>query len=84
MTSGPSGVWPANSPDLNWIENIWGIMAARLEDYESAPDSVEEFKRRVISEWDSISVATLKKCAASMPDRLRMVIKQKGEALRDY
>ena len=33
-------IWPAKSPDLSVIENVWGLIKIRLEKYNL--DSIEE------------------------------------------
>jgi hypothetical protein len=81
VSSGPSGVWPPNSPDLNWIENIWGIIVQRMEEYPSPPTNEDELKEKLRKIWNEIPISVLKKCAASMPQRLVQVIQRKGEAL---
>ncbi|CAM4961677.1 unnamed protein product [Rotaria socialis] len=44
--------WPANSPDLNPIENIWNIMKHRIE--KRKPKNINELKIFIDEEWNSI------------------------------
>lgn len=78
ITSGPTGEWPANSPDLNPIENIWGIMAGKLE--RDPPQTAAALKRRVTEAWEDIPVRTLKHIKG-MPNRMKAVIEAKGESI---
>ncbi len=82
ITSGPAGKWPPNSPDLNWIEDLWGILKEKLKNNQKPPTNVAVLKRRLRKAWKEIPLVTLQKCAASMPGRLQEVIQNKGEALR--
>ncbi len=38
--------WPANSPDLNPIENLWGIVKRKMRD--TRPNNADELKATVI------------------------------------
>jgi transposase len=79
ITSGPSGAWPANSPDLSYIENIWAIMDAELA--LNPPKSMAELKKRIKEEWNKIKLPLLQRCSDGVPKRLTDVIRLKGECI---
>ena len=68
--------WPANSPDLNPIENVWRLMKYRVGKY--FPKTTEEVRQRAQEEWESMEVEDFVKYIASMPDRCAAVIEAKG------
>ena len=71
-------MWPAQSPDLNPIENLWRTLKRRLNNYERAPTSIHELWKRVEVEWYKISPQECKKLVDSMPQRIRECMKAKG------
>ena len=80
IQSGAKGEWPAKSPDLNWIENLWGILQAKCGEGKP-PATLLSLKRRLIKLWNNIPDDILKNCAASMPERLAEVVRRKGHPL---
>lgn len=70
--------WPAQSPDLNPIENLWAIVKKRLGNYRTAPSNMDELWSRVQTEWRSIPKEIIENLVESMPRRVKSVIKHKG------
>ena len=72
--------WPANSPDLNPIENIWGIMKARLD--KTRKKSITEWTDQLNKLWENLDHDLLRSLVESMPRRLKMVIQSNGEIIK--
>ncbi len=68
--------WPANSPDLNPIENLWGIVKRKMRD--TRPNNADDLKATVKETWASIPPQQCHKLITSMPRRIEAVIKAKG------
>lgn len=68
--------WPANSPDLNIIENVWGILANRVQ--HRRPRTVKGLKRVIEDEWQKLCDQTIKNLYDSWSDRMKAVIESQG------
>ena len=69
--------FPAYSPDLNPIENLWNDIARRVEARPAS--TVEELQDAIAEEWERTSLAYLRKLARSMPKRCQAVIDAHGD-----
>ncbi len=68
--------WPANSPDLNPIENLWGIVKRTMTD--TRPNNADDLKAAIKAIWASITPELCHRLIASMPRRADAVIHAKG------
>ena len=71
-------VWPAQSPDLNPIEHLWGYLKRRLGEYENPANGIHQLWDRIQEVWEGIPVEECQKLIESMPRRVQAVIKAKG------
>lgn len=75
--------WPACSPDLNPMENLWGILVRDIYANNRQYKSVNELKTAIIGSWSKIRKETIKKLVDSMNNRIFQVIHGNGK-LTDY
>ena len=70
--------WPSVSPDLNPIENLWGIMVRKVYANGQQFTTINELHARVKFIWSEIIINELQNLVTSMPNRLFEVIKRNG------
>ncbi|GMF54463.1 unnamed protein product [Phytophthora fragariaefolia] len=71
---------PPQSPDLNPIENLWGIMKAEL--HKTPATDLDDLREKLAMIWYKIPVGIVQKLIYSMPARLEAVRKEKGGCTR--
>lgn len=70
--------WPSRSPDMNPIENLWGILARRVYANGRQFDCVGALKQKIEEEWSNLDGNILQNLINSMPKRIFEVILNKG------
>jgi transposase len=75
--------WPPNSPDLNPIENLWGIMVRRIYAENKQYKSVKELKKAIVRAWHSVDQEIIDNLVLSMENRIFQVINRNGGPI-DY
>ena len=68
--------FPPYSPDLNPIENIWGLLKRALLKHKNQWVTFED---HIINEWNNISKNIIANTIKSMPKRLQQIINNKGD-----
>ena len=69
--------WPANSPDLNPIENIWSILKQNVEKHKVT--TKKQLIDAIQLEWGKLSIDLIRKTIESMPKRIKEVIENQGK-----
>ena len=75
--------WPAKSPDLNLIENVWGYMARRLYENRRQFSSIADIQACVLQEWDKLNQSYLYRLIESIHKMCVDVLRVQGGAI-DY
>lgn len=70
--------WPARSPDLNPIENLWGEMSRRVYAAGRQFDNLEDLKDAIVMAWDDLSSDYCRNLIRSMPRRCIKVVEKHG------
>jgi transposase len=72
---------PANSPDLNPMENMWSYLDSKVK--EAGPKTISSLKRVLTRAWNDLSWEYVAKSTKSMSRRLQKCIECGGQRL-DY
>ena len=74
----PGMVWPAQSPDINVIENIWRYIKIRLQKVVHRIKCKDDLVREAKRIWMSIEPTYIKSLYNSIPTRIRRVLRGNG------
>jgi DDE superfamily endonuclease len=74
--------WPANSPNLNPIENIWKLLKDQIQRREDFSKNINELKTVLKEEWENFDNSVLERVVASIPKRINAVLEANGQATK--
>lgn len=72
--------WPAQSPDLNSIENLWNIFKTSIRG--KCPSNCDELWELIQAAWNDIPVSLCQQLVDSMPRRCQAVLSNKGTSTK--
>ena len=70
--------WPSRSPDLNPIENLWGLLVRNVYQGGKSYSSQEELWESIKNCWNNIEKRITDSLVSSMKERMVQVIKMNG------
>ena len=73
--------WPARSPDLNPVENLFGMLALAVYGSGKQYSSTNELKISIERAWSMIPESALKNLIDSMQKRMLAVLKSSGDSI---
>lgn len=72
--------WPPQSPDCNPIENVWGIIKARLRGRSF--HNLKQLSSFIQRQWNGFPRSYAQNLSQSMPSRCARVIEKQGEWIK--
>jgi hypothetical protein len=72
--------WPPNSPDLNPIEMVWGVLKHQMD--WNKVHCVQDAKDQLTHLWNSIPQASIDSLCLSFPTRVTMVHDAEGQTIQ--
>ena len=73
--------WPPGSPDLSWIENIWGMLDEQLQRSATSITSVQQLEEHLGKLLDAIPAKTFNNFVEGMKRRLMDVVAVNGDSI---
>ena len=74
--------WPACSPDLNPIENVWSLLKRSVRKSLRPEDDLSRLEFLLRDAWGKLNQATINNLIDSLPSRIRQVIQRSEEVTR--
>ena len=74
--------WPAQSPDLNPIENIWNTIKTRRRKRYGIPKTKQELIDQIFDIWNELTLEDVECCIANMERRLSEVLRMDGRTTK--
>lgn len=74
--------WPASSPDLNPIENLWDYFDKELRRLK--PTNVRELQTMIEDLWQGVTCQRCQKLVDSMPRRIKQCVSARGGTFSKY
>lgn len=72
--------WPANSPDLNVRENVWGYLSRQVYSNGSQYDSVDELREAIFKAYNNIYPEFIETILGSIKNSKHKVLVNKSNA----
>lgn len=70
--------WPARSPDMNPIENVWDALGRRVSSRQPPPRTIQELRTVLKQEWELLPTELIQHVITSMKRRCEACIAVRG------